>query len=182
MVQVLLHWERSDLDAKNKSYSEGNLWSNCCWLSCYWLWRQSWVWQTVSCHTRCCTLPGPIYSRFLPYLTVWEEKKMVQSPFLCLLLAALGLSFGSLQLLCAVPESWNSHKHHLTSWLSRFTAAFHHQNFAKQPLGLGHYFKVLYQDKALSCTKTAFGTSQHPKEGHGSGKGGTITRKALICK
>lgn len=99
--------------------------------------------------------PWPHLHQILPYLSVCEEEKMVQFPFLCLRLATLGLSFGSLQLLHAVPESWNSHKHRLTGWLSQFTAAFHHQNFAKQPLGLGHDFKSLYQDKALSCTKTA---------------------------
>lgn len=92
--------------------------------------------------------PRPHLCQILPYLSVWEEKEMVQSPFLCLRLATLGLSFASLQLLCAVPQSWNSHKHYLTGWLSQFTAAFHHQNFAKQPLVLGHYFKSLYQEKA----------------------------------
>lgn len=108
--------------------------------------------------------PWPHLHQILPYLSVGEEKEMMQSFFLCLTLATLGLSFGSLQLLCAVPESWNSHKHHLTGWLSQFAAAFHHQNFAKQQLDLGHYFNSLYQDKALRCTKTALGLSSTLKK------------------
>lgn len=122
--------------------------------------------------------PGPVYSRLCLTCQCGKRRKQCSPPSFASDWQ-LWASFGLLKLLCAVPESWDSHKHHLTGWLSQFTAAFHHQNFAKQPLGLGHYFKALYEDRALSCTD--LGHTSIPKKGTAPGRLMHQPR-TLICK
>lgn len=177
MVQAFLHWEHAGWGAKNKSHSEGT--SEVTAVD----WAVPGCEGRAECGRQCRAMPDaasprPVYSRLCLTCQCGKRRKQCSPPSFASDWQ-LWASFGLLRLLCAVPESWDSHKHHLTGWLSQFTAAFHHQNFAKQPLGLGHYFKSLYEDRALSCTD--LGHTSILKKGTAAGRLMHQPR-ALICK